>query len=282
VKRPARRTYRGARAASIGTHVFLACYALLTLAPFVWAILTSLKTQREIASGDTVWPQAPTLQAYQQIWHSDFTTWVINSLAVSLAVTVLSVVLNTMAGYALARLRFAGRNAIFRALLLMVMVPTQVTMVPAFIVVARAGLVDSPWAIILTSVVNIASIFMMRQFFVNFPVELEEAAKLDGCSTLGIFMRIVVPLATPALAAQAVFNFMAVWNEFMKPLLYISSVDKYMLTQGLNALAKQYERASAWNIIMAGSLISLLPILLLYIVLNKHILNLNDRSVGLK
>ena len=127
-----------------------------------------------------------------------------------------------------------------------------------------------------------ASIFMMRQFFISFPTEIEEAAKLDGCGTLQTFWRIVLPMAAPALATQAIFVFMGVWNEFMKPLLYIASLDNYMLTQGLNAAAKQYEKSAAWNITMAGSIISVLPILLLYIVLNKYFIRLNDRAEGSK
>lgn len=273
---------RGTTLRDSALRLFLGAYALLTLLPFGWAVLSSLKTQREIARGESVWPEAPTLEAYRLIWQSDFTTWLINSLLVSAAVTLLAVLSNTMAGYALARLRFAGRQALFRTLLLLVMVPAQVTMVPAFIVVARAGLIDTPWSLVLTSIVSIGSIFMMRQFFVSFPVELEEAARLDGCGVFATFWRVVLPLAMPAMATQAIFTFMGVWNEFMKPLLYITSVDNYMLTQGLNALAKQYEKASAWNLIMAGSLISILPILALYVVLNKRLLLVNDTAAGIK
>jgi multiple sugar transport system permease protein len=263
-------------------HGFLVAYSVLTLLPFAWAVLTSLKTQREIAEAREIWPAAPTLEAYRRIVESDFTSWLGNSLFVALATTLLAAALNTMAGYALARLRFAGREPMFKALLLLAMVPPQVTLIPAYLVVARLGLVDTPWSLILTSAVNIGSIFMMRQFFVGFPVELEEAARLDGCSTPALFLRVVLPLAWPALATQSLFIFMGVWNEFMKPLLYISSLDHYMLTQGLNSLARQFEKSSAWNVIMAGSLVSIAPILLLYIVLNRFFLQRNDPVAGLK
>lgn len=268
--------------ASVSIYAFLVCYGLLTLVPFSWALITSLKTTREIAESTSLLPVALNLDAYRQILQSDFTRWFYNSMFVAVTVTVSGVIANTLAGYALARLRFAGRNAVFRALLLVIMVPGQVTMIPAYLVVARLGLADTHFALILTSFVSIGSVFLMRQFFINFPREVEEAAKLDGCSPLSTFVRVVLPMALPALATQAIFIFMGVWNEFMKPLLYISSVDKYMLTQGLNAAAKQYEKAAAWNVIMAGSIVSIVPILLVYMVLNKYFINLNDQTSGSK
>jgi multiple sugar transport system permease protein len=272
----------GGQVASAGLHGFLLFYGVLTLIPFVWAILTSLKSLNEIATSDSILPVALNLGAYKQILQSEFSTWFFNSMKVALLVTVTSVFANTLAGYALARLRFVGRRGVFQALLLIIMVPSQVTMIPAYLVVARMGLADTHTALVLTSIVSISSIFMMRQFFINFPTEVEEAAKLDGCSPIETFVRIVLPMALPALATQAIFIFMGVWNEFMKPLLYISSLDNYMLTQGLNAAAKQYEKSAAWNIIMAGSIVSIVPILLIYIVLNKHFVNINDQTGGSK
>lgn len=272
------------RPASIGLllYGFLGCYSLLTLAPFAWAILTSLKSTREIASGATLLPASPTLDAYRILLHSELDTWLLNSFTVAISVTVLNVLFNTMAGYALARYRFRGRQLLFQVLMLLVMVPGQVTMIPAFQIVAGLGLVDTHLSLILTSGVSITYIFMMRQFFINFPTEIEEAAILDGCSPLASFFRIVLPMARPALVTQAVFVFMGVWNEFMKPLLFISSVDLYLLPQGLNAVARQFAKSSAWNLIMAGSLLSVMPVLLLYVTLNRYFINLNDQSSGLK
>lgn len=272
----------GARLRLGALYAVLAGYSLLTLAPFAWAILTSLKTTREIAGGDGVWPEAPTLAAYEVILHGPLYQWLWNSFTVALSVTVLNVMFNTMAGYALARFRFRGRGLVFQTLMLLVMVPSQVTMIPAYMIVARMGLVDTHLSVILTSAVSIAYIFMMRQFFINFPVEIEEAATLDGSGPFHRFFRIVLPMAKPALATQAIFVFMGIWNEFMKPLLFISSVDQYLLTQGLNAVAKQYAKSSSWNLIMAGSVISILPILIMYIGLNRHFLSINDQSSGTK
>ncbi|MDY0745131.1 carbohydrate ABC transporter permease [Paucibacter sp. R3-3] len=272
----------GSSIGAAAVHLFLVLYSLLTLVPFAWAILTSLKTTREIADSDRLLPVALDLGAYRLIFQSDFKLWFFNSMLVALSITVIGVIGNTMAGYALARLKFRGRESVFQALMLLVMVPAQVTMIPAYLIVARLGLADTHLGIVLTSVVNIASIFMMRQFFIDFPREIEEAALLDGCTPVTIFLRIVVPMAAPALATQAIFVFMGAWNEFMKPLLYISSPDNYLLTQGLNAASKQYEKSAAWNITMAGSVITILPILGLYVWLNKYFLKLNDAASGSK
>ena len=270
----------GARLSSASLYGFLGAYCLLTLAPFAWAILTSLKSNREIAEADSLLPLHPSLAAYEQLLQEPFTSWLWNSFSLALAVTLLNVIFNTMAGYALARFRFKGRSLVFRLLLLLAMVPGQVTMIPAYMVVARMGLVDTHLSIVLTSAVSIGYVFMMRQFFINFPAEIEEAATLDGLGPFGRFFRIALPMSRPALATQAVFVFMGIWNEFMKPLLFISSVDRYLLTQGLNAVAKQYAKATSWNLIMAGSIISVLPILFLFIVLNKYFVTLNDQSSG--
>ncbi len=266
---------------ALALYGFLGLYCLLTLAPFAWAVLTSLKSSAEIAAG-SVLPSAPTLDAYRLILRSDLDTWLLNSFGVALAATVLNVLFNTMAGYALARYRFRGRKLLFQLLMLLIMVPGQVTMIPAFMIVARLGLIDTHLSIVLTSAVSIGYIFMMRQFFINFPVEIEEAATLDGCGPLARLFRVVLPMARPALATQAVFVFMGIWNEFMKPLLFLSSVDNYLLPQGLNAVAKQFAKSSSWNLIMAGSLLSVLPILVLYLSLNKHFITLNDQSSGAK
>jgi multiple sugar transport system permease protein len=199
----------GPRLTSAGVYGFLGAYCLLTLAPFAWAVLTSLKSNHEIAEADRLVPLNPSLAAYEQILQEPFTGWLWNSFSVALTVTLLNVIFNTMAGYALARFRFKGRSLIFQLLLLLAMVPGQVTMIPAFMIVARMGLVDTHLSIVLTSAVSIGYVFMMRQFFINFPVEIEEAAMLDGVGPFGRFFHIVLPMSRPALATQAVFVFMA-------------------------------------------------------------------------
>ncbi|MEI6286335.1 MAG: carbohydrate ABC transporter permease [Bacillota bacterium] len=263
-------------------YIILIGYSLITITPFLWSIITSLKTQAEISAGNTILPSGVDLGAYRTILESQYTTWVGNSLMVAVIVTIVNVIFNTMAGYALARIDFTGKKLLFKLMLGLIMVPSQVTMIPAYIFVSKLGLIDTHFSIVITSAVSIAYIFMMRQFFVNFPKELEEAAAIDGLTKIGTFFRIVLPTALPAIATQAIFIFMGVWNEFMKPLLYISSPDKYLLTQGLNALAKQFKNSTSWNIVMAGSILSIIPIMLIYIFLNRYFTTSNDKTAGIK
>ncbi|EHR0219384.1 carbohydrate ABC transporter permease [Clostridium perfringens] len=266
----------------IGIYTILIIYSLFTLVPFIWTIVTSIKTQAEIAAGNTILPNEVTLDAYKTILSSKLPLWVMNSTLVAFMVTLLNLVFNTMAGYSLARIDFKGRDSIFSFLLALIMVPSQVTMIPTYIIVSKLGLINTHMALVLTSAVNIAYIFMMRQFFINFPRDVEEAGLIDGLSRTKVFFKIVLPIAKPALATQSIFIFMGTWNEFMKPLLYISSENKYMLTQGLNALAKSFKNVTAWNVIMAGALISIIPIFIAYIFLNKHFITINDQSSGVK
>lgn len=263
-------------------YTILICYSVLTLIPFVWTVVTSLKPQAEIAAGNTILPDTVTLDAYKTIFSSKLPLWVMNSTVVAIIVTLLNLIFNTMAGYALARINFKGRDGVFALMMALIMVPAQVTMIPTYIIISKLGLINTHASIILTSAINIGYIFMMRQFFVNFPKEIEEAASLDGLSKVQTFFKIVIPTAKPALATQAIFIFMGIWNEFMKPLLYISSENKYMLTQGLNALGKSFKNVTAWNVIMAGALVSIIPIFIAYIFLNKYFVTSNDQSAGIK
>ncbi|MED4853173.1 carbohydrate ABC transporter permease [Caldifermentibacillus hisashii] len=263
-------------------YILLIGYSLLTLFPFAWSILTSFKTTAEIVGGNSILPEQWSLDGYQTVFSSQFPTWIGNSLIVGIIITVLNLVFNTMAGYALARIDFRGKNVLFGLLLLLIMIPSQVTMIPLYIVISNLGLIDTHGSLIFTTMINISYIFMMRQFFINFPKDVEEAATIDGLSRLGTFFKVVLPNAKGAVATQAVFVFMGIWNEFMKPLLFISSPDKYMLTQGLNAISKQYMNATKWDVIMSGAIISIIPILIIYILLNKYFITSNDQTAGIK
>ncbi len=264
------------------TYAIIIGYCIITFIPFGWAILTSFKTSGEIAMANTFFPSTWTLEGYQKILTFDFVRSVGNSFFVAISVTGLNVAFNTIAGYALARMHFKGKSVIFQSMLLLIMIPAQVTMIPAYIIVSKMGLINTPFSLIITSAVSISYIFLMRQFFINFPKDVEEAAAMDGLNKFQTFYKIVLPMARPALATQAIFTFMGVWNEFMKPLLYIQTPEKYMLTQFLNNVAKQHAKSSSWNITMAGSLLSIIPILVMYVVLNKYFITINDQSSGSK
>ncbi|MBN3885247.1 MAG: carbohydrate ABC transporter permease [Nostoc sp.] len=252
-------------------YVLLTLYAIITLIPFLWALSASFKPLTEIVSGEPNFlPKNFTLDNYRQIFLQEplFWRWLFNSIAIAVSITLLNLLLNSMAGYALARLHFVGKRFWFFLILAVLAVPTQITLIPTFLILKAIGWLNSYQGMIVPSMVNATFIFMMRQFFVNFPKELEEAAQLDGLNTFGIFRHIVLPLAKPALAAQAVFVFMGSWNNFLLPIVILFDPEMFTLPLGLNTFKGQY--ISYWNYIMAASMIFTLPALGIYAFFNRY------------
>ena len=249
----------------------LVLYAVVTLIPFLWAVSSSFKTLEEIVSGVISFiPKNFTLDNYRQIFIEQelFPRWMFNSLLIAVVGTALNILFNSMAGYALARLSFPGRKALFIIVLAVLMIPAQVTMIPNYLILRELGWLNSYQGMIVPAMINATFIFMMRQFFINFPKELEEAAEMDGLSRLGTFFRVVFPLARPALAAQAIFVFMGFWNDFMRPLIILSDPSMFTLPLGLNTFKGQY--ISYWNYIMAASMVFTLPVLVIYAFFNRY------------
>ena len=229
---------------------------------------------KEIVSGDLSFiPKEFTTDAYAYIFgrSSLFSQWFINSVIISVIGTTVNIFLNTMAGYALARLSFPGRQRIFYGLLAMMMVPSQVLLIPNYLILVNLGLLDSFGSLIIPAAINIGNIFMMRQFFVSFPKDIEEAASIDGLGRFQTFFKIVMPLAMPSIATQAVFTFMGFWNEFMKPMLYISTPTRYTLTLGLQTFQAK-DGGVRWDHTMAASIITIIPIIAIYLIFNKYFL----------
>jgi multiple sugar transport system permease protein len=252
-------------------YVLLTLYAIATLIPFLWALSASFKPLSEIVSGEPNFlPKNFTFDNYKQIFLQEplFWRWLFNSVAIAVSVTALNLLLNSMAGYALARLRFVGKRFWFFLILAILAVPAQITLIPTFLILKAIGWLNSYQGMIVPSMVNATFIFMMRQFFVNFPKELEEAAQLDGLNTFGIFRYIVLPLAKPALAAQAVFVFMGSWNNFLLPIVILFDPEMFTLPLGLNTFKGQY--ISYWNYIMAASMVFTLPALGIYAFFNRY------------
>lgn len=252
-------------------YTILTVYAIITIIPFLWALSSSFKTLEEIVSGAiNLIPKNFTLENYKMIFIKQelFPRWLFNSIFIGVSVTGLNLIFNSMAGYALARLSFPGKKALFIIILAVLMIPGQVTLIPNYLILKELGWLNSYQGMIIPAMVNATFIFMMRQFFINFPKELEEAAELDGLGKFGTFFRIVLPMATPALAAQAIFVFMGSWNDFMKPLIILSSPELYTLPLGLNSFKGQY--ISYWNYIMAASMVFTLPVLIIYAFFNKY------------
>ncbi|MFB2768684.1 carbohydrate ABC transporter permease [Pelatocladus sp. BLCC-F211] len=252
-------------------YVLLTLYAVITIIPFLWALSASFKPLSEIVSSEANFlPKNFTLDNYKLIFLQEplFLRWLFNSVVIAVCVTILNLLFNSMAGYALARLRFRGRHFWFLLILAVLAVPAQITLIPTFLILKAFGWLNSYQGMIVPSMVNATFIFMMRQFFVNFPKELEEAAALDGLSSLGIFWRIVLPLAKPALAAQAVFVFMGSWNNFLLPVVILFDPEMFTLPLGLNSFKGQY--ISYWNYIMAASMVFTLPALAIYAFFNRY------------
>ena len=250
---------------------FLILYALITFIPFAWAMSASFKPLAEIVEGGMNFiPQNFTLENYQAIFTRErlFGRWLFNSAFVAVCVTGFNIVFNSMAGYALARIPFRGNRIVFGMILAVLMIPGQITLIPTFLILKSLGWLNTYQGLIVPSMVNATFIFMMRQFFVNFPKELEEAAALDGLNRWQTFWKVVMPLAKPALAAQAIFIFMGSWNNFFMPLIVVSSQDMFTLPLGLNTFKGQY--ISYWNYIMAASMVFTLPALAIYAFFNRY------------
>lgn len=251
-------------------YTVLIIYAIITFIPFLWALSSSFKPLAEIVSGKPNFiPENFTLDNYKYIIFTEplFVRWFLNSVLVAIVITCFNLLFNSMAGYALARLKFPGNKFFFFLILAVLMVPGQVTLIPTYLILKWLGWLNSYQGLIIPAVVNATFIFMMRQFFISFPRELEEAAELDGLGRFGTFFRVVLPLAKPALAAQTVFIFMSAWNNFMMPLVILSDEEMFTLPLGLNSFKGQY--ISYWNYIMAASMIFTIPALLIYAFFNR-------------
>jgi len=252
-------------------YTVLLLYAIITFVPFAWALSASFKPLSEIVSGGVNFiPQKFTVENYRQIFIQEplFGRWLLNSVVVASSVTILNILFNSMAGYALARIKFPGNQVLFFLILAVLMVPAQITLIPSFLILKSLGWLNSYQGLIIPNAVNATFIFMMRQFFINFPKELEEAAALDGLSYIETFFEIVLPLAKPALAAQAIFVFMGAWNNFLTPLIILSDSAMFTLPLGLNTFKGEY--ISYWNYIMAASMIFTLPALAIYAFFNRY------------
>lgn len=260
-------------------YIILIGYAVITIGPFVWSIITSLKITSEIDSFGINFSHL-TLDNYKMILTEfPFGRWFFNSLVVAIVVTFGNLLFNSMAGYALARLRFPGRNLIFLVVLGLMMVPGQVVMIPTYILLSKLGLVNTYLGLTIPFLTSNFGIFLMRQFFLSLPRELEEAAKIDGMSIWGIFFKIVLPLSKPALATQFIFMFTGNWNSFIWPSLLASSEEMYTLPVGLNSFYGQYYQF--WNQVMAGAILLTLPMIIIFLIFQKQFVK-GISTTGLK
>lgn len=246
-------------------YLLLIVVGVTMLAPFLWMISTSLKGRGAVFSSKIEWIPRPVLwRNYIEAWNSvPFGKFFINSITVSLFVTIGQLLTASLAAYSFARLQWKGRDKIFFAYLATMMIPGIVTLIPVYIIIKNLQWIDTLKALIVPAMFTAYGTFMLRQFFLSIPKELEEAAVIDGCSKLRIYWTIILPLSKPALATLGTFTFMGTWNDFMWPLIVMKTLDKKTLPVGLAAFQGLY--GTDWPLLMAASVIVLLPIIFLYI-----------------
>lgn len=262
-------------------YVLLTLGALTMIIPFIWMVSTSLKDTQQLFAWPPNWfPNPFVWRNYSEVVNRiNFGLYGWNTLKITAAVTIGRLVFCSMAGYAFARLKFPGKNFLFILTLSTMMISAQITLIPNFVIMRYLGLVDTHLGVILPQLADGFGIFLMRQFFLTFPYELEDAAKLDGCNNLMFYARILIPNSKPILATLAVMTFQGVWNDFLWPLVMLTTPAKRTLAVGLSYLVGQY--ATRWELQMAGSVLTVLPILILFFLLQKYFVQ-SIKMTGLK
>jgi len=243
---------------------------LLTLFPLLWMLSASLMTPGESSFFPLRFlPQSPTLHNYRELFsHAGIGQYLFNSVLLSCAATLLSLLFNVSAGYAFAKLRFQGRDRIFKIMLGALVIPSQVAMLPLFLLLKYMGLVNSYGAVLVPAMAGIFGIFLVRQYALTIPDALLEAARMDGATEFQIFRIIVLPLLTPILVTLGIFTFLGTWNDFMWPLIVLTDKDLYTLPVALASLSREHVQDN--ELMMAGSVLTVLPVLLLFLGLQRY------------
>ena len=261
-------------------HLILVLVSLLCIFPFLWLLSTAMK-----GIGENIFqyppeliPAMPTLSNFKSAWNQiPFIVYYLNSFVVAFFTVLLNLILSSLAAYPLARMNFKGKNVVFYAVLATIMIPFQAIMLPVYLIVLKLNLVDSVnnfmgyLGLILPFAVNAFGIFLMRQAFLAIPRELEEAAFVDGCNVFQIWWRILLPMVKPTLATLAICTFIGSWGEFLWPSIVLTNKALYTLPVGVNDLQGMF--SANWRIIAAGSLISIIPIIIFFISLQKYFIS---------
>jgi multiple sugar transport system permease protein len=276
------RPVRSLHPAPVATYVLLTAAGLVTLVPFGWVFLGAFRSTDEIRADPGGWiPTQPTLDNFVRLFRDNgFAGYLGNSLLVAAMMVVGNLVFASMAGYALAKLRFAGKKLVFGAVMASLMVPLAATFVPQFVVIVNLGLVDTLPGIALPTIVLPIAVFIMRQFAESLPDDLFEAARIDGAGELRIFAKIFLPLTGPALATQAIMTMLFSWNSFIWPLVVAQSDSTYTLAVGL-ATASRQAHMTDYGLLLAGAVVVMLPVLVLFLLLQKYFIQ-GIAATGLK
>ena len=286
--RPVVSRRRGPRPATIGLYLLLAVLALFFVLPLVWMLSSSLKEGADVYRDQGWIPENPSLANFETIFGSDFPVrrWLSTSLVTSLIGTVLVITLTSMSGYAFARMDFPGKNILFTILIATLLLPAIMSLVPQFLVLLKVGTVVPEFGLatipsyMLPHLAGVFGVFFMRQFFQGIPVEIEEAAYVDGASRFRTFRSVVVPLAGPALATLGVITFLAIWNDYLWPLVGCSfDSDACTLQAGLAYF--QGQNTAEYGLLMAGTVVATVPVLIFYILAQRFIIQ-SVASSGVK
>jgi len=240
------------------------------LLPLVWMVLTSFKPEEDIVTfPPRLWPSSWTFEHYVDVWHRiNLDDLYINTILFAGSVTILSLALDSMTAYALARLDFRGKNVIFIAILVMLMLPFQVTLIPLYDMLSDLGWTNSLHGLVVPRATNAFGIFFLRQFFLALPHDLEEAARIDGAGEFRIFAQVMLPLAKPALLTLALFHFMYNWNDLLWPLIINQGGDKLTLPAGIASFVGQH--VVEYGLLMAASVLSIVPIVLFFLLIQRR------------
>lgn len=261
---------------------FLTIIAILMLFPLLWLISTALKSPSEniFQFPPQLWPAQPTLENFIKVWQTNpFGQYLWNSTLVAGLTVSLNLLFCALAAYPLARLNFKGRDLIFAGILSTIMIPFQIVMIPLYILTVQLGLRNSYLGIIFPSLASAFGIFLLRQAFMGVPKELEEAARMDGCSELGIWWFVMLPAIRPALVTLAIFVFIGSWSDFLWPLIVLDQPEYYTLPLGVATLAGTF--SLDWRLIAAGSVISIAPVLFFFLLMQRYVVP-TDAGSGVK
>ncbi len=256
---------------SAAPYVILSIVTLSMLFPFLWMIATALRPQGHQADLSLIPQPYLAWENFVRAWtypHTLFNQYALNSLIIAVVSTALAVFLNALSGFAFAKYNFPGKTVLFYIVLATLMVPFQITMIPTYVTVARLGLINNYWGVILPATASAFGIFLVRQFMQSIPNELLDAARIDGCSEIGIFWRIMVPLSRTVLAVLALLTFLYRWNDYLLPLLVLNRQQMFTLPIGITNFIGEYQ--ADWSLVMAASLVSIVPTIGLFIFFQRY------------
>lgn len=244
--------------------------ALITLFPFIWMFVTALKTSREVFQWPIVlFPQNPQWGNFAEAWaRQPFTRFFQNTVFITIGTTVLTLFTSSTAGFAFAKYEFRGKNILFVLVLMMLMLPPQVTLIPTFLMARNLGLVNNYFGLLIPGITSVFGIFLIRQYLQSIPDELIDAARIDGCNDWNIYTMIILPLITPALAVLTIFTFTSSWNSFLWPLIIATSSDMYTLQVGIAFFSGQ--TGTEYQLMMAVAVVSMLPVILIYVLFQRY------------